>query len=295
MSTGALRITGKLPRLTGGRMVLAFSGWMDGGDVSTGTVRLLVRQLQAAEIARIEPGDFYIFNFPGAMEVAALFRPESNHEGGLIQSLDMPENVFFANEKENLILFVGREPNLQWPSFGDCVFELAQATGVTQITFVGSFAGGVPHTREPRLYGTVSDESLLPALQRFGVRPSSYHGPASFSTYLMSRAPRQGVQMFSFAAEIPGYVEGTNPPSIAAITKRLAVMLGLQVSLAELRDASDEWETRITAAVAKDPELEAQIKKLEERYDDDLIGKSTADEDDDGDEDEDEDDEEEEA
>lgn len=284
MTVGALRINGRLPRLQQGRLVLAFTGWMDGGDVSTGTVKLLARQTRAKDIASIDPADFYLYHIPGAMEVAAMFRPEVEIRKGLLRSLEMPTNVFSVSEEHNLILFVGKEPNLRWPGFGDCVFELAQACGVTQIIFVGSFAGSVPHTREPRLYGTVSDATLLPMLERFGVNPSSYQGPGSFATYLMSRAPRQGVQMFSFAAEIPGYVEGTNPPSIAAITKRLAVMLGLQVSLAELRDASDEWENRITAAVAKDPELEQQIKQLEEQYDDQLIGEG--DEDADGDEEE---------
>ena len=40
-STDALRMD-DVPRLEGGTLVLAFNGWMDGGDVSTGTVRRLV-------------------------------------------------------------------------------------------------------------------------------------------------------------------------------------------------------------------------------------------------------------
>ena len=258
------------------RMVLAFTGWMDGGDVSTGTVERLIEQLDAQHFAEIDPSGFYLYNFPGNMEVTSLFRPHVVINDGIVEELELPSNDFYAATKESLILFVGKEPNLNWVDFGDCVFEMAERFGVKQLFFVGSFGGSVPHTREPRLYGSVSDEADKEVLQRYGVRPSTYSGPASFATYLMTQAQRRGVRMMSLVAEIPSYVEGTNPPSIAAVTKRLAGILGVQVALTELRGASDEWESRVTAAVAKDPDLAKQIRELEESYDDDLLDTSEA-------------------
>ena len=56
-------------------MLLALTGWMDGGLVSTGTVKNLMDGRNLVEVARIEPAGFYIDNFPGNMEVTALFRP----------------------------------------------------------------------------------------------------------------------------------------------------------------------------------------------------------------------------
>ena len=82
--------------------------------------------------------------------------------------------------------------------------------------------------------------------------------------------------MASFVAEIPGYLQGTNPRSIEAVTRRLASILGLHIDLARLRGDSDEWENQVTAVVAKDPELAAQIHKLEEQYDEDLIDSAEA-------------------
>src|SRR6516162_1338360 len=84
------------PLIERGTLVLAFTGWMDGGDVSTGTVRRLVDLLDARPIAEIDPDPFYLFNFPGSMEVAALFRPAIRIEGGLITGLEMPRNTFHA-------------------------------------------------------------------------------------------------------------------------------------------------------------------------------------------------------
>ncbi len=50
----------RTPTLPGATLVLAFSGWMDGGDVSTGTVSRLVSLLEADRIAEIDPEPFYI-------------------------------------------------------------------------------------------------------------------------------------------------------------------------------------------------------------------------------------------
>lgn len=261
------------PALTNGRMVLAFTGWMDGGDVSTGTVKHLVRRCRAKHIADIDSEGFYIYNFPGAMEVASLFRPPVEIVDGLVKDLRMPVNTFFCDVSKNLVFFLGKEPNLNWRDFADCVFGLADEVGVTSIYFVGSFGGTVPHTREPRLYVSVSDARLRPTFQRFGMKLSSYEGPGSFATYLTTQATARGLDMVNIVAEIPGYLQGANPLSIEAVTRRLAPILGLEIDLAEMREASNEWESQVTAAVAKDADLAKQIRDLEEQYDNDLIEK----------------------
>lgn len=99
------------PSLPGATLVLAFTGWMDGGDVSTGTVKRLVDLLAAQPVAEIDPEAFYLYNFPGPMDLAALFRPAVAIEDGLVQSVEMPANTFYCHEPAQLILFVGKEPN----------------------------------------------------------------------------------------------------------------------------------------------------------------------------------------
>ncbi len=259
------------PALRDGTLVLAFTGWMDGGDVSTGTVRRLVDLLGAQPVAEIDPDPFYLFNFPGSMEIAALFRPAIRIEDGLVAELEMPSNTFHAHEPADLLLFLGREPNLRWPTFADCVLELARRAGVRRMLFVGSFGGSVPHTREPRLHVTCSDAALLPEMARYALRRTGYSGPGSFSSYLMTRAPAAGLEMLSLAAEIPGYLQGRNPVCIEAVTRRLAKILRLPLELGELRSESTAWELEVSRAVEQDKKLARTVRHLEEAYDEELL------------------------
>lgn len=259
------------PKLSDATMVLAFDGWMDGGDVSTGTVKRLVSLLGARRFAEIDTEPFCIYNFPGPMEIAALFRPHIEIENGLITSSEMPENIFYCHDPANLVLFIGKEPNLRWRTFADCVFHLCHAVGVRRILFVGSVGGYVPHTRQSRLYVTCSEEKLLAEMEQYGIRRSSYQGPGSFTSYLMTRAPEEDVEMTSLVAEIPGYLQGPNPSSIEAVTRRLAKILKLPLDLDSLRAASTQWELEVSSAVEKDENLAEKIREMEEEYDDELL------------------------
>jgi proteasome assembly chaperone (PAC2) family protein len=261
--------------MEGATLLLALTGWMDGGDVSTGTVKRLMEHRTLVEVGRIDSDPFYIFNFPGSMEVAAVFRPEVRMKKGLIRrGPKIPENVFHADVEGKLLFFLGAEPNLRWQRFADAIFGMCERVGVKRIVFVGSFGGTVPHTREPRLYGSISHAHLAEILTTHNLRPSDYSGPSSFSTLLISQAPRHDIEMVSFVAEIPGYLNGENPLSIEAVSRRLAKFLNQPIDLASLREASNTWEAQVSEAVQKDEELAETVRKLEEAYDNELIGQT---------------------
>ena len=107
------------PRLSNGTLLVAFSGWMDGGDVSTGTIQRLVDLIEAKPFAEIDPDPFYIYNFPGSMEMSALFRPEIRVEYGLVTSVELPSTKFFVSETNNLMMLICKEPNFGWKTFAN--------------------------------------------------------------------------------------------------------------------------------------------------------------------------------
>jgi predicted ATP-grasp superfamily ATP-dependent carboligase len=259
------------PKLANGRMILAFSGWMDGGNVSTGTVEWLTETLGARRVAEINPESFYVYSFPGSMEVSALFRPHTKIDDGLVTAFQPPQNTLFCAEQHQLALFHGREPDFNWSSFADCIFSFASEVGVSSLYFVGSVGAAVPHTREPRLMSTVSDQRLKVSLEQFGITFTSYEGPASFSTHLLAHARSRGLRMASLVAEIPAYIQGTNPKSIEAVIRKLAAILRIEVNLREVRKLSAAWEERLNAVLEHKSDLAKYIRKLEEDYDNEVF------------------------
>ncbi|MFQ6035558.1 MAG: proteasome assembly chaperone family protein [Sedimentisphaerales bacterium] len=265
------------PNLRNPRLLLGFSGWMDGGEVSTGTIKYLINKLAALKFAQITPEGFYIYNFPGSMEVSSLFRPHTRIKAGLIESFEVPKNEFFGDEKNDLILFLGKEPNLQWEDFADCIFLLCKQFHVTFVYFIGSVAGLVPHTREPRLISSVSDAKLKDILQKYGIKFTDYEGPASFITYLTVSCAERDLSMATLVATVPAYVQGNNPKCIEAVTRRLVNILGVQIDLDELRAVGDEFEKKLTDVVQEQPELAKSVSKLEEDYDNEIFNSEMGD------------------
>jgi len=267
----------KKPNFHSPRLLMGFSGWMDGGEVSTGTVGCIADKLCAEEFAEINPKGFYIYSFPGSMELTAMFRPHTKIRDGLIETYEIPENVFLYNEQNDLILFTGKEPNLNWEEFSECIFSLCDEFGVRTIYFIGSVAGLVPHTREPRLFCSVSHKHLKDTFQHYGVKFTNYEGPGSIISYLTAQCGKRDLSMVSLVATIPAYVQGNNPKCIEAATRRLAGMLELDIELEDLASTSDEFERKLRDVVQEQPELAGNIRKLEEDYDNEIFNNEMGD------------------
>lgn len=255
------------PPLKNPRMILGFSGWMDGGDVSTGTIQYFRFKLQAEKFAEINTQKYYLLNFPGAMLETAQFRPYTRIKDGLIIDFEFPQNEFFYEKKNNLILFSGKEPNIHWKDYANCILQLAEELGVKEIYFVGSVAGPTPHTRGVRISCSVSSEKQKIELKENGIRFTNYEGPASITTLLTKLSLEKGIEMTNFIAEIPIYIQTRNPKAIKAIIEKVVQLLKIDLDLTDLAVKSTHFEKRIDGLIHKQPLLATQIKKLEENYD----------------------------
>jgi hypothetical protein len=78
-------------------LVIGFDGWMDGGDVSTGTIDYLRIKLGAEAFGEIEPDGFYVLNVPGPMELSSVFRPHVRYEDGVIKQYDYPDKPILCS------------------------------------------------------------------------------------------------------------------------------------------------------------------------------------------------------
>ncbi len=255
------------PLLSNPSLLVGFTGWMDGGDVSSGSVAYLQKKFAAEMIAEIDPQEFYLFNFPGSMEEVAQFRPYTLIKEGIITEFHYPQNQFFCASKENLLLFLGKEPNMKWNEYVENIFFLGKEFGVKRIYFIGSVSGLIPHTREPRVTCSVSDERLKKELEGYNLYFNDYEGPASITTLLTLMAPQKGVEMINLVVEIPMYIQATNPKGISSALGILSSLLNLPLVGEDLVNMSEEFDRNVEQLVKKYPDLVERIKKLEENYD----------------------------
>jgi len=274
-------------------MVIGLTGWMDGGHVSTGTVAYLRERLEAESFAEIDPLDFYIFHFPitslpisvhledgravvqpvSPMEFAAVFRPHSKIENGVVREIQYPENLFHIARTPagvpDLVLFSGEEPHIRWGAYCDCIFSVCEEMKIEEIYFVGSVASPIPHTREPRLRASLADESLKPKLAEAGLSFSEYEGPSSLITSLTYHSLEVGIKTCSLVVEIPHYPfldMPTYPRSIQKVTSTLSDLLGLSLDLTDLAAASLEADKKLNALMETNEDFGELVAKLEETY-----------------------------
>ena len=259
------------PQLEAPSMLVGFSGWMDGGEVSTGTIEIFTEKLDALPLAALSPEAFYLYNFPGTMDIASLFRPHVILKDGLIHHYEEPSNLFFYDKPHNLIMLLGKAPNFNWQTYSEHVFALVDRFGVRNIYFIGSVAGLVPHSREPRITASFSSAELRQQMAEFCFTPVNYNGPAGIVNHLMRMAHRQHINMVSLVAEIPAYLQGRNPKSIEAIVRRLARLVNVELDLSDLHALSVQLEEKLDKVIEERPELAQHIQTLEEKYDQNLF------------------------
>lgn len=255
------------PRIDNARMVVSFSGWMNGGEVSTGTVDYIKNKLKAKKFAEIKPDSFYIFNFPGTMEMADEFRPYTRVEGGLLKNFAFPKNEFYYHQKSNLILFKGKEPHINWHDYARSILDLGEKYGLKRIYFVGSVASATPHTRGVRASCYCSKEELKKDVENHGIKFTVYEGPGNITSYLTELAKQKEIEMINFVAEIPIYIQSENPKAIKTMTEKLVKLLDLDIDTSDLTKKNLSFEKKINQLLKNQPQLAEEINKLEENYD----------------------------
>ncbi len=248
------------PDLRSPVLVAAFRGWNDGGQGATLGGGYLARQWGAESFAEIESENFYDFQ---------AVRPHVSLEDGLTRKLEWPANTFLHAPIPDLdrdaVILLGVEPNLRWKTYSGLVLDLAQDLGVELVVTLGSLLADVPHTRPAPVSAAASDPSLV---EELGVEPSRYEGPTGIVGVLLDACRRAGLPSVSLWAAVPHYVSlAPSPRAALALCRRLGELIGTDIDLAELEQASEEYSEQVTEAVASDAETAAYVDELERRVD----------------------------
>jgi proteasome assembly chaperone (PAC2) family protein len=240
-------------------LVAAFRGWNDAGDAASFAATHLGRTLAAEKIASIDPEEFYDFQ---------AVRPEVRLVDGMTREINWPANEFWASRGHSghdLLLFVGTEPNLRWRMFSELVVRVARRYGVQLVVTFGALLADVAHSRPVPITGTAADPALV---ERLGLTRSGYEGPTGIVGVLNDAFGKNGIDSASLWAAVPHYLAVTpNPKAALALIRKATELIGVDAETQELERATAAYEKRVSEMVAGDEDVEAYVKLLEQRTD----------------------------
>jgi len=242
-------------------LVAAFEGWNDAGDASTNAVRWLANRFDARRFAALDPEEYFDFtSTPPRVELV----------DGETRRIVWPEAEFSAAAlpgRRDLVLLVGTEPQLRWPSFCRQVVETATTLGVETVITLGALLAEIPHSRPTSVIGTAYDRAVI---ERLGLHRSTYEGPTGIVGVLHDACQRAGLSSASLWAAVPTYVPGAPSPKAAlALIERTAEIIGVPVITTDLEIAAASYERQINELVASDEDTAAYVARLEAEVDDD--------------------------
>jgi proteasome assembly chaperone (PAC2) family protein len=259
------------PKLRRPNMVCGISGWVDGGQAATGSIEYLVKKLGAKRFAEIPISRFHIFQLPGQLSL----RPYIKIEDGILTEHSFPQNQFFyrvnPNADNDVILFLGTEPNLNWEEYADAILGIAEEFAVVRIYLLGGVLDRTPHTREPAVSCAGTSRELNEEMRKYSVQFTNYEGPGRFGSTLLYICQKERRPMVTITARVTYYPEFNvviprNPKAIRAVVRRLNTLLRLNLDVSDLDKESEEFEAKLGFMMSQNPELKAYVEELEKDF-----------------------------
>jgi hypothetical protein len=250
VSMPILEVTGHID-LKDPVLVVAISGWVDAGAVSTAVGRHLTSEGEI--VAAFDPDN--VFDYSTS-------RPTMEFDGGTTARIHWPTLTITAvpGGRNDLLVMTGTEPDSRWQEASAELASLATAVGVTRVVAVGAIAGAVPHT----LATPIMISSTDPDFEPVGIPAARFSVPASFvnaTTHLVSQ--RCDIPSVGFWAQVPHYVSGVYWPAAEALMTRMSGYLDVDLDLTDLHSQAQEVIARLNEAVAKRPDAMEMIRSLE--------------------------------
>ncbi len=250
-----------IPHLRRPLLLVGFEGLFDAAEAASGALSWIKDRTESTEIAMLDPENF--FNFQES-------RPAVRIDTDGDRVIDWPATEIYSVETDSfrdLVVMMGAEPHLRWPTFADYVLDVARRSGCEMVVTMGAFVGMVPHTRPFSVTGSAVHPELA---RRLNLARPSYQGPTGVIGVINERLERSDIPVISLRVEVPHYVPGPpNPKATRALLRRLENTIGVQMGYEDLDTDVEEWMMRVDQAVLADDESREYVERLERQADSD--------------------------
>jgi proteasome assembly chaperone (PAC2) family protein len=244
------------PDLTRPYLIAGFEGWPNAGKISTETLNHLITMLGAKKFASFDADLFHRYTEG---------RPIAKLVQGEIKEVRFSPYEFYFTQREgspDVVLFLGKEPELQWNLFTETFLALAGELNVTMLLTIGGTYDYLSH-RDQLVSGVFGDASTKGLLSDLGILPTEYEGPISIHTMLLQEAQRSGIKAMSIWGHCPQYLQSSNLALVCRILTQVGDLVGVELDLACLSQQAAELTKQIDLIVQKNPELCKLVEKIE--------------------------------
>jgi len=243
------------PKLRSPVLVATLAGWVDAGEAGSGAATMLHAQLESAR-------EFGRYDLTDILDLQQT-RPTVSLVEGTTRKVTWPSIDLTAGRAgRDVVLCVGPEPSLRWPSFIGDMVDVTRRLGVEQAFTLGGMPALVSHRRPTSVLTTATSASLA---QETGAIRADYQGPTGAQTALQVALGEAGVPTVGLWAQVPHYVAGNaSPPAIRALLERLRELAGLRVDVQMLDDECDVYTNKVEEGVAERPDVAELVRAIEE-------------------------------
>jgi proteasome assembly chaperone (PAC2) family protein len=250
------------PSLRDPVMLVALTGWVDGGLAGTGTLAAVAEALEA-------PKKFAALDLADLLDLQQT-RPTVSLTDGVTRKVDWPSIDLVAGRAgRDVVIVAGPEPSIRWRDVTSSLVDVARRLDVQLAITLGGMPAPVSHRRPINVLATASSRSVA---QELGALRADYFGPTGAQTVLQVALGEAGVRAAGLWAQVPHYIAATpSPPAIRAMLERLRDVTGLTVDLHALDEQSDEYLERVEEGLSERPDVADMVRQLEAQSESDEV------------------------
>lgn len=235
-------------------MLVALTGWVDGGLAGTGTLAAVAEALES-------PRRFASIDLSDLLDLQQT-RPSVTLVDGVTRRIEWPSiDLVAGHAGVDAIIVAGPEPSVRWRDVTDQLVDVARRLDVRLAVTLGGMPSAVSHRRPVPVLATASSHSVA---QEVGALRADYVGPTGAQTVLQVALAEAGIPAIGLWAQVPHYVAATpSPPAIRALLERLRDVTGIAVDLHDLDTQSDEYLERVEDGLSERPDVADMVRQLE--------------------------------
>ncbi|MBI52234.1 MAG: hypothetical protein CL779_03340 [Chloroflexi bacterium] len=240
-------------------LLISFRGWSDAGYAASNTLKYLIKQMGAKKIAVIDSEEFVDFS---QNRPSVLMRNNKRF-------IKWPDSAFYSiknhNGKNDLIIFLGHEPNFMWNHFNQILQEYCEQNKIVAAISIGSLLAEASHTADIKLTGNSSHKNLTKELEFPFSSMNRYEGPTGMLGIVTNNLVNKGIPHGAIWANIPYYLNSiTNPKASQTILESLIDLLKIKCDMQDMHQLASKFDTYVESLLNDHPDISMIKNKIQE-------------------------------